>query len=310
MKTGSVSPAVPPDADIPLKDRSEQIRDSLDLFLIPNYDNTNLDLYVGMFSLTFDSADTRLFVLELSPTSWDTEGLYPSLSLDENLYEEIQLVNSFDHAIYRNGSIYRQHGQSSSPIYWEMDTVSYSRVVGNYREFVEPLEPLDNNRLVVIRYEMQGTFNIITAFSFIFYFYALATLVLIAVPVFVFRMMRREDQKFNLPLRAKIRLGLLAISILPMFVIILILSPFIRQRYYDQANEELKAEASRIANVLGPDYLVMQRNALTKIAMETEFREVIRNLQMIAQNDVNIFDKDGRRINSTQPLIFEAGLAF
>lgn len=303
----SSQPAIPPNAEIPLQDRGERVRDSMNLYLVPNFNNNFRDLYVGTFSISFDSADTRTFLLELSPTSLESEGLYPSLSLNTSVYDEVKLVNSFDHAIYRNGTLYRKRGNSSFPIHWAWDSVKSSRIVGNYKEFVEPLETREN-RLVVIRYERQSVFNMLTTFSFIFYYYVLAALLLLALPVYLFRIMRENRTGYSIPLRAKIRLGLLSISILPMFVIIVIISPFIRQRYYDQASQELKEKAARITNALGPDYLVMQRDALGQIALEREFRDRLNSLKILGDSDVNIYDGSGSKIYSTQGMIFESGL--
>lgn len=302
-------PAIPPDSDFPIEIRGQQVRDSLNLYLVYNYDNSFRDLYVGRFSIILDSTDTRNFIVELYPTSLEPEGVFPLLSIDDQTLEEIELVNSFDHAIYREGILYRKRGKSSFPIRWANDTVKSSQVVGNYMEFVEPLERGKKSRLAVIRYERKGWFNAFTTFSFIFYFYILTTLVLIALPVFLFRMMREDEVGYNMPLRAKIRLGLLVISILPMFVIILIISPFIRQRYYDQASEELTEKAARIANVLGPDFLIMKRDAIGKLVLEEDFAYRLASLETMSEDDVNIFAADGSRIYSTNSILFESGVS-
>ncbi|RMG22077.1 MAG: sensor histidine kinase, partial [Bacteroidetes bacterium] len=306
-------PTIDPNSGISIQDRAEVVNEEGTLYQMPNNQNRYLDLYIGTFEQVFDG-DTLRFLLELAPTRLETEGLYPSLSLDQVLYEDIKLINSFDHAVYREGILYSSGGETAFPLYldnYEAFQVRTTRegVDENGKSYIEFIEPIDNKRVVIVRYRPQDFFQIVTTFSFIFYFFSAASLLLVVLPLLAIRTLKSQSAPFNVPLRAKIRLGLIGISILPMFVIIAFLSPFISNRYEAEAKRELSNEAKRIKNALESDYLLMRNDALRRLTPVREFEERVRNLANVVRNDVNVFDEDGRRIASTQPVIYESGLS-
>ncbi|MEM6764735.1 MAG: ATP-binding protein [Bacteroidota bacterium] len=297
------------EADISLEDRAESVVGAENFYRLPNFENRYVDLYVGEIDLSLGRYGSVHIVLELSPNRRETEGLYPSLSMDEKVYSDTKLINSFDHAVYRDGLLYYYRGETNFPIYFpdqENIETQYSLSLPGYNEHTEPL---DERKLVVVRYKKPGVFNIITLFSFIFYFYCFSTVLLIIVPVYLFRTAHKYKFSYKAPLRTKIRYGLLIISILPMIIIIGFLFPFIGERYEKQARLELREEASRITNLVGEDYVFMNNDVLSKYTRLKGFRNRIKELEPIIRNDINVFDEDGKRIASTQPLIFETGLS-
>ncbi|MEL6623973.1 MAG: ATP-binding protein [Bacteroidota bacterium] len=295
---------------IPLEQRGEVVSDGVSLYQIPNSENKYLDLYVGRFALKLsnDSVPETVFVMELKPSTRKTGGLSPLLLLDQEVSEDIKLINSFDYAIYRDGILYNKRGESSFPIQME-DFEDYktktNRIRGDYQEF---LEPIGKNKLVVVRYPMQRTFDVLTTFSFIFYFYILASLLVIALPVWILRLLRDRPMIYSIPLRSKIRFGLLTISILPMIVIIVMLYPFVSQRYFADAKRGLIEEASRITQVLDRDFQSLIEDPFGRVTQMRKFRARVLNLENLIQNDINIYDEVGKRIASTQPLIAESGI--
>ena len=302
-------PSFGPDSDIKLEDRAEPVVGAENFYRLPNFENRYVDLYVGEMDLSLGRYGKLHIVLELSPNRRETEGLYPSLSMDEKVYSDTKLINSFDHAVYRDGLLYYHRGETNFPIYFERQDeieTQYSISLPGYNEHTEPL---DNNKLVVVRYKKPGVFNIITLFSFIFYFYCFNTIILIILPVYLFRTAHKYKFSYKAPLRTKIRYGLLIISILPMIIIIGFLFPFIGERYEKQAQLELREEASRITSLVGEDYVFMTNDVLSRYTRLKEFRKRIKELEPVIRNDINVFDADGKRIASTQPLIFETGLS-
>ena len=307
---GDRVPTLGPDKGIPLSARGERVSDDVPLYQVVNQENKYIDIYVGEFDLFLgpDSAEATRFLLELVPNRRETEGLYPSLSLDQKVYDEIKLINSFDHAVYREGILYNKRGESAFPIFME-DYESYQGKTNRVRNgFQEYLEPIGNNKLVVVRYLRQGFFEVVTTFSFIFYFYILATLVVIGLPVLGLRSLRSRQFAYQFPLRAKIRFGLLAISILPMLVIIVLLYPFVTSRYSEDARRELSEEAARIAEVIGPEFQRIRNDPFARLTLSEDFRDRVAALEDFMTNDVNVFDEFGKRVASTQSMIFDIGI--
>ena len=303
-------PAFGPETGIPLEARGERVSEEVDLYQFPNSENQYNDPYMGTFTLYLseDSVELTTFQIELQPSDQGTEGLYPSLSLDQQVYDNLQLINSFDHAIYRDGLLYNEWGQSSFPIFmedYEEIEGKTNRVRGEYHEY---LEPIGASKIVVVRYSKQKFFNIITTFSFIFYFFSLASIIIIGLPVLGLRSLRSQQFVYDIPLRSKIRFGLLAISVLPMLVIIVLLYPFVANRYDIDARQELSAETARYSNLISPDYRILRNDPFSRITLQREFAQQIQDMGKFIQNDINIYDEFGKYVASTQPMIFDLGI--
>ncbi len=300
-------PLFSPNTDLKLEDRAEFIAGTDSLFQLPNYENRYADMYIARFRIKLSSGGPTTFILELRPIRRETEGLYPSLSMDEKVYDDTKLINSFDHAIYRDELLYYHRGNQDFPLSIESED-SLPKTV-HRRTYIEYKEQIDKRKIVVVRFPRQNLFGVVSLFSFIFYFYIFSALLIIALPVYLLRSLNAMPFSFHFALRTKIRIGLLIISILPMFIIISFLYPFIQERYEKQAEGELIEEASRLTSLLGEDYVFYHNDKLGKYYRLKEFRKKIQELESVVRNDINVFDVNGKRLASTQPLIFEAGLS-
>ncbi|GAB4410880.1 MAG: hypothetical protein OHK0039_15600 [Bacteroidia bacterium] len=299
-------------SDIPIEARGERVSKDIRLYQLPNSENEYLDQYVGVFDLDLDLGGDSVvkthFLIELIPNRRETQGLYPSLTLDQSVYDEISLINAFDHAVYYQNILSSKRGKSSFPVYMP-DQDEYRGKTNRRRgEYLEYLEPIGGGKLVVVRYTQQRFFDIVTTFSFIFYFFVLTALGLIVLPVMLMRSLRSRKFAYEVPLRSKIRIGLLAISILPMVVIIALLYPFIADRYNEEARKELGEDAAKMTEVLGPLYQQMRTDFLGRLSLSRDFEKELADLERVVKNDINIYDERGRHLASTQPMIFEMGI--
>lgn len=306
-QTRDFGPAFGPDADIPIEVRGEKISDNL--YQLPNTENKYLDLYVGSFTLDLGDSTDYFFLMELTPNSRGTEGLAPLLSLDQDIYEDIRLINSFDHGVYREGALYNENSKTPFPIYFEgHENVNnrFTRMRDGQKELVRPI---GTNKIVIVRFPQQSFIDILTTFSFIFYFYIIGTVLIIGLPVLALRTLRSGQFAYNVPLRAKIRFGLFSISILPLLLIMILLSYNIRNRYNEEAKQELSEEAARITKIIEQDYLNLYNDPFSRITLLRSFQDRILGLESVVRNDINIFDEFGKRLATTQPLIFETGIS-
>lgn len=305
----SKQPSYGPEAGVPIADQGLKISKTNELYQIPNRDNKYRDIYIGQFTLPIgvDTSQTVTFLYELTPGTRETAGLYSSLSLDKSTYENINLLNTFDHALYRDGVLYHEQGERPFPVYQAVP--GSGERIGPDKQFFEIQYEISENKVAVVRYPVQSFLDVITTFSFIFYFFALSALVFVAIPIWAIRSLRSRQFQYYFPLRARIRFGLLSISILPMVIIIALLFPFIQNRFEQDARAELAEEANRLVGVLGPEYLNLITDGFSKSALGRDFRQRIRDLEPLMKYDVNIFDKEGHWVASTQPLTYEQGLS-
>ncbi|MEM9985453.1 MAG: hypothetical protein AAF804_10190, partial [Bacteroidota bacterium] len=289
---------------------SIQLSAQYPLYQLPNPYSQYTDFFIGSFELYLGSDSTQPVevVVELQPTNGEAGGLYPSLSMEQSVFDDIKLINSMDHAVYREGILYTKRGQSNfQAILSDFDEI-LGKTNRRRQDHFEYLEPFEGDRMVLVRYPRQTSLEVITTFSFIFYFFNLASLVFFTLPILTLRLIRNRKLSTSLPLRTKIRLGLVTISILPMLVILALLYPFISQRYYSDARIELSRETQHITNLIESDYSEMQEDPFARQTGIRLFRERISELSAYFSNDINVYDKGGSRIASTQPFISEAGI--
>lgn len=294
---------------VPVEDLGDSI--AVQLYQIRNPDNRYIDIYIGRMEIMLgeDSLNLRpvVFSLELTPTQRETDGLYPSLTLNEDAYEEIRMINDYDHAIYRDKFLYYKRGTSSFPgDFSSKYKANEIRAMGDGR--MERVQQVGPNKFVVIRYEKLSYFERISIFSFIFYFYILAAMVLITLPAIILRSLHSPQLRKKPPLRAKIRIGLFSISILPMLIIILLLSGFIRDQYYEDAREELRQEAERVTNSLKDDYTILTDDPYRRITLLRHFRDRVQEMGEVIENDITVYDSEGKSLATTQPLIFDSNI--
>ncbi|MEO0472331.1 MAG: HAMP domain-containing sensor histidine kinase, partial [Bacteroidota bacterium] len=298
-----------PETGIRLEDQATQVNEYL--YQYPNRQNKYLDNYVGRFFLALgqDTTSQYQFLLDLRPNIQEATNLYPSLVLDQSSYENVRLLNAFDYAVYREGLLATEAGEYAFPIELDVPVDGQIERVRSDLGMVERYYSLTSTKTAVVRFPLQDPLNIITTFSFIFYFFLIGAVILILIPVWSVRYLR--DRKINVSptLRARIRFGLLSISLLPMLVIVIVLYPFIRTKYFEQAQNELAREAVRIAAAVGPEYADMVSDELATRYQWQKFEDRIRSLGPTLRNDINIFDVNGRRIATTQPLAFDGAFA-
>ncbi len=302
-----------PNNPFPLQNREGSIKLTMQhpLYQLPHPRGIYSDFFVGSFFIELgqDSSQTVEVLVELRPINREVDGLYPSLSMEQSMFDDLQLISSMNHAVYRDGILYTRRGDGVFPI--NMDNFEQiqgktNRIRGKYSEYLEPFE---GGRIVVVRYPRQSFVEVITTFSIIFYFFNLASLIFITIPILILRWMRRRRITTSLPLRTKIRFGLITISVLPMLVIIVLLYPFVSQRYYEDAKKELGIETRRITSLIEPAYTLMTKDRFGRITAVRAFENRVGELASYVSDDINIYDRRGLRITSTQPFIAEAGIS-
>ncbi|MEO0895944.1 MAG: ATP-binding protein [Bacteroidota bacterium] len=290
----------------------ERASSKFDLYRLPDAANKYLDIYVGRHDLILDpdSGGVTWFLMQLKPSSNEARGLYPSLALDQRVYDDLKRINALDYAVYRDGVLFVKNGEASFPTILKYSGKEKDLRSSKDGDSFEYIEQIDIGKVVVIRYTKKSFYDWVTTFSLIFYYFLLAAFIFVGLPYLITRRLRRGYKANPIPLRAKIRNGLLIISVLPMIVIIALLYPFVSAHYYENTEQELIEEANRLTEVMENDYLQLKQNpfGFGLQSQKIKFQKVIDRLEKLLLNDISVFDSDGRRIATTQPQIAENGI--
>ncbi len=303
-RSSARNPTYDPRNGVKIEDIGERVAPNF--FRLLNFDNNYTDIYIGIMAFRPLQGDPITITLELAPT--ETEGLFPSLSLDESALDNLRLVNRYDYAIYLDGLLYKEHGHTPFPVQLQEMPTYLGKDVDLPEGGKEHVADIGGNRTVVVRYDDQSPLEIVTTLSFTFYFFTFLSLLLIAMPVLLLRFAQERRLLFQFPIRARIRFWLLLISLLPLLGIVGLLTPFIRERYTNQAREELSDETSRIAQLLTPYYRLLVSDVVTRFSQGEAFRNRVQDLETLVSNDIHVYDQEGVLVASTQPLLFASGI--
>ena len=267
------------------------------------------DWFVGEIPLFLDSTRNYLLLLTIKNSDRQTEGLYPSLSMDRELYYQIRETQRFDYALYRDGLLYSQNGKSSFPMYLEEHiqdpqslTNSYSRNFESHREYVAPGEKAQ--LVAIVRYQQQNFLEILTRFSIVFYFFTISSLLFILLPLFIVRWHRGEQGVNQIPLRSKIRLTVLVIVILPLLIIVGSLSSFVENEFEKETELTLFNSTANVVQLLQTNCQNCYSGKEISPALINRFEEISEFLS----EDITLYDIKGRYISSTQQDIFQTGI--
>lgn len=289
-----------------LIDREAEGQDTTSLYRIEGFQGR--DSFLGEFPLTVDDQRQRL-VIRLIPADINAEGLYPALRLDKEIYEDLKTINSFDYALYRNGVLLTKNGETSFPIQLTAISETYARIKTSFNRkqgaFMEYVSPDDRGQVAIVRYQKQSFLNILTTLSIVFYIFTIGALIFIALPLLLIRALTGK-LTFNIPLRSKIRLGLLGMSILPLILIVAFLYPFVEDRYEKQTEAELKRITKEIKRVVEFDFVMLERG---RQLVRDNFQQQFKRVADLSIEDINVYDRDGKLLASTQDQIFESGIA-
>ncbi|MEM8892339.1 MAG: ATP-binding protein, partial [Bacteroidota bacterium] len=86
------------------------------------------------------------------------------------------------------------------------------------------------------------------------------------------------------------------------------LSNFIRDRYYDDAKEELRREAERVANSLKDEYTILHEDPYRRITLLRSYSDQVKSMGEVSENDITVYDNEGKSVATTQPLIFNSNI--
>ncbi|MFN0203246.1 MAG: ATP-binding protein [Bacteroidia bacterium] len=281
------------------------------LYLVPFYEKTFDDIYVGNFQLKEDTINLQ-FLLAIRPGQLNISQIYPALLQDKESYRKVKESNLYDFATYRDGKLYSTSGKTAFPIRLAVgDTVYKTSFHQESEKYDDYYDAVDERKVVVVRYAKSDSSSFVNSFSIIFFFFTILVIVLLFGYFVVRTVLRKTHFTLELSLRNKIQVSLFSVSLIPLLFITASLLPTVRERFYQQMDEGLKLETNRIVDAISRQYLEV-RAVLYRVMSERDRRNLqdrIKELGVLMRTDINLYDEYGRLLVTTQPLILESGLS-
>ncbi|MEY3442875.1 MAG: hypothetical protein RLZZ519_1156, partial [Bacteroidota bacterium] len=315
-KTGDYRPYLFPNSDPSLEQMGASTMTD-GLYLVKYYKGLFENLYIGQFQLLLRSLGSMTVWVELQPTEISPNRLYPQLLLDDHVRSRALIANDFDYAVYKEGKLFRKHADDPFPIFYNGPSLTPAGDISLQREgkYQHLYAAVGNGKVVDVRRPVLGAFDAVNVFSYIFYFFILASIA-IMLPFWLVRIVRGPVRLRNLSLKARIQAFFLFLSVLPLFIVVFFLSPYIKEHIFKDIRRELQVQTQQIASYIREDYLKLRRRSTSYSAMHGGLRQNLSealgdrltSIEKAFGNDINIYYSNGKLHRTTQPSIFELGL--
>lgn len=290
------------------------------LYLVPFFKSVFDHIYVGEFNLLVRKYGTILVQVELRPTAISPNQLYPNLLLDDVVRAKSFVSRHFDYAIYKEGKLLRKHSTAPFPRLYQgpqdLEIQNYRH--DNNSKFDRLFYKSSDQKIIQVRTRKKTLFDAANLFSFTFYFNILGFIFLM-LPYWVYKFASTGVNFLQGSLKSKIQGLFLSLSVVPLFIVIFLLSPYIKRHFYEELSLNLQDETARVASLVREDYLKLfnappadgsQPDSLVEPFWKNveQIEDLISSIERTIFNDVNIYSRSGRKTFTTQRAIFDLGL--
>ncbi len=271
------------------------------LFLVQDPTRYNSRLYLKLIEVPVGFGLEGTIVLQLSLQKLLPHSLLPEL-LSNQQHNQPFRMDLLSYAIYENNKLSYSEGEYDYATYLDPAHIGHSEFYhdghnqGDYHHFGVKAGP---KKVLVVTNQKYSVGEVLSNFSFLFLLYMLGFIVA-GLLVYIFR--RRYLGQFKPNFSTKIQVFLNFGILLPLLLVSIAIASLVTASYkkdlmntYEQRG---KAIQETLNAMLGSG-LLEQRNELQKRVSE---------IASISETDINLYNRNGRLITTSQPLIFDAGL--
>ncbi len=268
--------------------------------------------YLSIISFKNDSANLGSFVLRLIPKIYYGQNVYPELLLGSNVTVSNNL-NNYAYAIYQNDKLIAQYGDFPYSYYWNKDYQFGKEdfVFIEELEWEHSIQKFTNGKKVLVSVQREPVFEPVATFSYLFTFFFAAVLLLLLVLRFVSVQTIDEvlPENFYLSFRTRINYSMLVMIVIS-FVIIGIITISFFSRQYDNFYTDRLLRKEKVVHASLEYFIQKNRNDanLLNEDINKELNFEVARLADINSIDINLFNREGDLVVSSQPVIYEKGL--
>jgi signal transduction histidine kinase len=274
------------------------------LYLVPYNESEIIDkVYVGRFEFFLPVYGKILGIIELFPKSVSGTQIYPRLLLDENVPLQ-SLPEGYDFAVYLNEKLIRQVGQYDFPtVCPEPEQFLIPKISDGHIRLVR--SPAPGKKLILQAYSRTWVDRLVST-SVLFFFFGVL-IVVFKSPDFLRQIPLLKGQLSNLLFVQKIRLLLIGFSLIPFLGILFVFRPYIQKSFESDTRENIQKEIARISESITAESRVWLREPGDRST--EELRNILVKAREFYGVDMNLFNANGELLATTQPRVFELGLA-
>ncbi|WP_299819153.1 ATP-binding protein [uncultured Pontibacter sp.] len=271
------------------------------LFLVKDPSRYNARTYFKVINIPISQYLKGTIVLQLTLKRLLPHSLVPELLKDQHHSQPFRM-DMLSYAIYEGMTLSYSEGEYDYATNFNPEHIGHTQFYndghnqGNYHHLgVKD----DRGHTLVITTEKYGLTEILSNFSFLFLTYT-ASLILLGFLFLVIQ--RRRIREFSPNFSTKIQIFLNFGILLPLLLVSVTTAGLVTASYkkdlmttYEQRGESIQENLSQVLN----NRLLSRNRALGN---------KINEIAALSEADINLYDRNGKLIVTSQPFIFEAGL--
>jgi len=272
------------------------------LFLVKKDMQPYARQYIMLIRVAGSDDLPAFIVLDLSLKKMMPYSVIPELLVDQRYFQPLY-NRAFSYALYHNNTLRYNEGDFEYVHAFNRKNLRSSglyttgiRLAGFHHWGIKGTD----GRIVIISTAQYSSLDVISNFSFLFLLHTFVFLLYMLI-FLLFRggIRRALDTNFSTKIQLFLNIGIL----IPLLVVSISTASLVTASYKRDLQDTYEKRGRLVqTNILNSRWWASQRTD------KDALREEVSNIANLTEADLNIYDHTGKLINSSQPLIFEAGL--
>ena len=267
--------------------------------------------YSSIIPVFSDTSLTGNFVIILRPRSKDITNVYPELLLSKGLQKVDDLKNG-NYVVYNNGKILKSKGSIQIE---KVQDVLFTLPVDSFcwqehsNSFILSYKPTIL-KSIVLSIPKRTIIQYVTTYSYLFSLATIFIILLNFLNLIRWIFVNLKDNKFKkltIPFHDRISYTLMSLLAFSFFAVAIITTIYFTYQYNEDNMQTISSRSKKIQNEIQDD--IRSGDSVSDVSMIKE--KLLYDIPALADNeqiDINIYDKEGNMIVTSQLSIFEKGL--
>ena len=258
-------------------------------------------VYLGRFYLFSEELGSIRVEIEFYPKANFGQKLYPQLLLDENIKQKLKLPKGYEMGLYHRNVLINKIGNAVFPLFLNQNIILQE--LKNQDKYWVYYSKISDDRAIILKAPARTFFSKLTSFTILFYIFSLIYLIL-NLPNFIKQLYNLNFQKLFRSLAFRIQTYFLLISLLPIVIFSILITPLFSNFFQTQIELELKENIKQFANHLENRLF---QNTITPTVNFVN-HELLNYYSDLLDVDINVYDKRGKIMTSTLPRFFQTDI--
>ncbi|MDX5438413.1 MAG: histidine kinase, partial [Pontibacter sp.] len=282
-------------------DRPETQTEHQKLYLLKDPTRANARIYLKLIDIPIGYGQSGTIALQLTLKKLLPNSVVPELLLDQK-YDQPFRRDMLSYAIYSGGKLNYSEGEYDYATNFDRRLIKRPDL---YRQGLTQENSHhygvrgESGQTLVITTDKYGAREVLSNFSFLFLLFVVG---MVCSGLLYLLLQRHRLREFSPNLSTKIQLFLNFGILLPMLLISVATAGLVTASYKKDLMQRYEQRGEAIQEHLSQQ---LSRRLLQR---RQRLQQSIAEVAAIAETDVNLYDRNGKLLVTSQPLIFETGL--